>query len=100
MWVGDNARDSRRIPYHDRMTPNPASNDRSPAKTPKGLPQPARQFTYMIMGRMAHEQKVSSELDEVACYMRWMLMAKLGRVIEITSVAGAQKNHRNWKRVP
>ncbi|VUZ44499.1 unnamed protein product [Hymenolepis diminuta] len=29
-WGVDNERDSRRIPYHDRTTPHPASNDRSP----------------------------------------------------------------------
>ncbi|VUZ44049.1 unnamed protein product [Hymenolepis diminuta] len=48
---------------------------------------------------MAYGQKVSLELGEVACYMRWISMAKRGCVIETISVPYTQRSHRILKRV-
>ncbi|KAM3180767.1 hypothetical protein ACTXT7_015677 [Hymenolepis weldensis] len=53
--------------------------------------QSTQQFTCVIIDRMAHRQKVSSELGEVAYYMKWMSIAKPGCVVGAISVPGKRK---------
>ncbi|VUZ54869.1 unnamed protein product [Hymenolepis diminuta] len=45
---------------------------------PRRRLQPAQQFTWVTIDRMAHRQKVLLELGEVACYIKRMSMIKLG----------------------
>ncbi|VUZ47059.1 unnamed protein product, partial [Hymenolepis diminuta] len=60
---------------------------------PRRLLQPVKKFACVVIDRMAHGQRVSPELREIACYMKWILVAKLGCVIETISVSSTRHNH-------
>ncbi|KAM3186044.1 hypothetical protein ACTXT7_005182 [Hymenolepis weldensis] len=89
--VGENSWRST-MPYFQR-TKSPLVHLHAPRRPL----HPAQQFTCMIIGRIIHGQKVTSEFDKVACYAKWKSMTKLGCVIGTTSFSSTQQDHRNWK---